>query len=112
MGSPGSQDEMRAFVARLYDLTILKVHTAIAHLPHPLQAIYPGMPSANEPFGTFWEGNRETFNVVARRTGFVFGALSMTNYYGVQPRGPVVPGSSEDVLLVSDLVAWIMGNLA
>lgn len=111
VGSPGSQDEMRAFVARLYDLTILNGHTLVAHLTHPLQAIYPGTPPINDPYTTFWEGNRETFNVVARRTGFVFGALSMTNYYGVQPRGPVVPGSSEDVLLVSDLVAWIMSNL-
>lgn len=112
VGSPGSQDEMRAFVARLYDLTILSVHTAVSHLPKPLQAISPGVPLAHTPpYSTFGDGNRTTFNVIARRTGFASGALSMTNYYGIQPRGPIVPGSPEDTSLVNDLVSWILTNL-
>lgn len=111
VGSAGSQDEMRVFVARLYDLTILKVHKSIPHLPHPLQAMYPGSPPTDDPYQHFWDGNRRTFNVVARRTGFVAGALSMTNYYGIQPRGPIVPGSSEDALLTGELVSWIVTNL-
>ncbi|HYG48180.1 MAG TPA: hypothetical protein VD846_09605 [Allosphingosinicella sp.] len=111
VGDPGSQDEMRTFVARLYDLTILNWHRAVAHLAHPLQAIYPGKPAGNGPYYSFWDGNRATFNVVARRSGFRSGSLAMTGYYGIQPRGPVVPGSSEDAALVHDLVVWIMSNL-
>jgi hypothetical protein len=111
VGQPGSQDEMRAFVARLYDLTILSGHMGIPHLPKPLQAIHPAPLSDNYPYKTFWDGNRQTYNVLARRTGFAVGALSMTTFYGIQPRGPIVPGSSEDAALTAELVAWITTNL-
>lgn len=111
VGQPGSQDEMRAFVARLYDLTVLGVHNTVPHLPKPLQAIHPGPVVNNAPYRTYWEGNLQTYNVLARRTGFAAGALSMTTFYGIQPRGPIVPGSSEDAALVSELVIWITTNL-
>lgn len=107
----GSADEMRTFVARLYDLTILTWHR-IGHLPSPLTRISPGAnPADNSPFETYWVGNRETFNVLARRTGFSAGATAMTGYYGIQPRGPVTPGSPENTRFIADLAAWIMANL-
>lgn len=112
VGSAGGPDEMRAFIARLYDLTILDGHWKVAHLAKPLQAIYPGAPAANDPYQTYWDGNRATFNSVARRTGFAAGSLGMSGYYGVQPRAPIFPGSSEDAALVQDLVNWILLELA
>lgn len=109
----GSADEMRAFVARLYDLTMLTWHDdKMAHLPLPLTNISPGVSLPDfRPFDSFWVGNRETFNVLARRTGFSSGATAMTGYYGIQPRGPVTPASPEYVSLISDLSTWIVSNL-
>jgi hypothetical protein len=108
----GSADEMRAFIARLYDLTILNWHWGkIAHLPLPLTCIYPGAPAGNGPFYSFWTGNRLTYNVLARRTGFRSGATAMSGYHGVQPRGPIVPGSAEDAALIAELTGWILANL-
>ncbi len=107
----GSGDEMRAFVARLYDLTILRSHTRVAHLPHPLRSINPSSGPGTDAYETFWAGNRETFNVVARRTGFARGAAAMTAYYAIQPHGPVAPGTAADTALTGAIVGWIMANL-
>jgi len=109
----GSGDEMRAFIARLYDVTILGAHAGlIAHLPVPLASIYPGSaPTSHPPFTSYWNGNRRTLNVLARRTEFRSGATAMAGYHGIQPRGPISPGSSEDTALVTDIADWIMANL-
>jgi len=112
VGQKGDVDEMRAFVARMYDLTFLNWHAGkIPHQPNPPQCIFPGAPAGNDPYYSFWVGNRETFNVVARRTGFRAGATAMTGYYAVQPRGPLFPGSPEETSLISDLSQWTMQNL-
>ena len=110
----GSADEMRAFVARLYDLTMLTWHDGkIGHLPFPLAHISPGASLPDyRPFQSFWVGNRETFNALVRRTGFSNGATAMTGYYGIQPRGPVTPGSPEDASLLTELTTWILSNLS
>lgn len=112
VSDPGSGDEMRAFVARLYDLTILRSHTKVQHLPKPLRAISPSSGPGTEAHETFWTGNRETFNVIARRTGFAKGAAAMTAYYAIQPHGPVAPGTAADTALTDAIVGWIMANLA
>ena len=111
VGAPGSADEMRAFVARLYDLTVLRSHTSVRHLPQPLRAISPSAGPGTEAYRTFWTGNRETLNVVARRTGFARGAAAMTAYYAIQPHGPVAPGTAADTALINAVVGWILTNL-
>lgn len=111
VGGKGSADEMRAFVARLYDLTILGVHSRVPHLTGARQRIYPGAPPGNDSFQHFWEGNRRTLNVIARRTGFAAGATAMTSYYAIQPRGPVFPGTVEDADLTNEVSDWVMTNL-
>lgn len=111
VGSKGEADEMRAFVARMYDLTILNGHGRIPHLPKPLKRIYPGSTPHDDAYSTFWAGNRQTFNIVARRTGFRAGATAMTGYYAVQPRGPVVPGSAEHSALIDEVCTWIGNEL-
>lgn len=112
VGSPGEADEMRAFVARMYDLTVLRSHGRVAHLPKPLKRISPGSTAHDDAFFHFWEGNRRTFNIVARRSGFRAGATAMSGYYAVQPRGPVVPGSPEDSALIDEVCTWITSELA
>lgn len=110
----GSADEMRAFIARLYDLTMLTGHDQKGgHLPHPLASVFPGTTQASHPpYQTYWTGNRETCNVLARRTAFGSGATAMSGYHGIQPRGPLAPGSPEDLALAKDLAAWIVSHLA
>jgi hypothetical protein len=46
VGTNGSVDEMRAFVARLYDLTLLRTHHPYLGVPGTAQAIHPGAPQA------------------------------------------------------------------
>lgn len=110
VGQPGSVDEMRTFVARLYDLTVLQLHAPYLPFPVPAQGIYPGNFGGN-PFyaarGTYWQENRHSFNVVARRTGFAVGAAAMTNYYSIQPYGSITAGSPQSSALMDSVAQWI-----
>lgn len=109
VGSAGSPDEMRAFLARMYDLTILTWHVGkISHWPSPERNIYPGTLTRHGPFASFWSGNRQTFNAIVRRTGFSLGALGLTPYYRVGPYGSVTasatPGYSTFIRDVTDFI--------
>ena len=75
VGTNGSVDEMRAFVARLYDLTLLGAHHRHLTVAAQPSAIHPGAPPGpiHRPVPTYWRENRRTLNVLARRTGFVKG---------------------------------------
>ena len=112
VGQAGSVDEMRAFVARLYDLTVLRWHQPYLPFPPPTRGIYPG--SNVHPFymaqATYWETNRRTFNAIARRTGFAVGAAAMTNYYAVEPHGYVTLGSVEAATLMDAISEWIIAE--
>jgi hypothetical protein len=59
VGKPGTLDEMRTFVARLYDLTVLQAHRAYVPYPPPSQAIFPGTftDSFYASQGTYWDEN-------------------------------------------------------
>lgn len=109
VGQPGSVDEMRTFVGRLYDLTVLQGH--LAHVPYPTtQGIYPET-SGDDPFYaariTYWDENRSTFNALARRTGFVAGATAMTQYYAVEPHDGISAGSEQAAALMDAVSQWI-----
>ena len=110
VGQPGSVDEMRAFVARLYDLTVLHGHQRYIPFPPPTQAIYPGSNVGGFYAArvTYWNENRHAFNVIARRTGFAAGAAAMTNYYAVEPHGFITLGSSEAATLMDAVSQWIV----
>ncbi|MGD0361614.1 MAG: hypothetical protein ABSC93_12135 [Bryobacteraceae bacterium] len=109
-GQAGSVDEMRAFVARLYDLTMLRWHQPYLPFPAPLQAIYPGNFGA-APFyaarATYRQENQGTFNAIARRTGFAFGAAAMTNYYAIEPHSFITAGSNQAASLMDAVAEWI-----
>jgi len=111
-GSVGEADEMRAFLARLYDLTILSIHAG--HIPHwekPEQHIFPGAPSSGHgPFSSYWSANRDTYGALVRRTGFRSGALSLTSYYAVRAYADVTCGSSQLVGFTVDVCDWIVAN--
>jgi hypothetical protein len=109
VGTTGSVDEMRAFVARLYDLTLLSSHHSYLSFP-TAQALHPGSPPEPKHGAvmTYWEENKRTMNVFARRTGFSEGAAALTSYYAVEPYGSVTVGSASAVQLVDDVVTWII----
>ncbi len=112
--TPGSLDEMRAFVARLYDLTLLAAHHSYLNLAGPPQAIHPGAPPEplHGPVNTYWQENRRTLNIIARKSGFVQGAAAMTKYHSVDPhRGIKVGAANTDTLIkaVADLDPSVAG---
>jgi hypothetical protein len=116
VGNTGSLDESRAFVARLYDLTILQGHHPYIGQPGGLaQAIYPGA-LQGDPFHaasiTFRQENQRTLNVIARRSGFAQGTAALNSYYSVQPHSSVTHPSTEADLLISVAANWIAANLS
>ena len=112
VGTNGSVDEMRAFVARLYDLTILRSHHPHLGVAEAPQAIHPGAPfgSIHRSALTYWIENRRTLNVLARRTGFVNGAAALTAYHAVEPHGGITVGSASSTQLTEDVAEWIHGR--
>ena len=111
-GANGSVDEMRAFVARLYDLTILRAHHPYLGVPGPQRAIHPGAPpgSTHGPAFNYWQENRRTLNVLARRTGFAKGTAALSGYHAVAPHGSVTVNSPSAAQLVGDVADWIRGR--
>ena len=112
VGTNGSVDEMRAFVARLYDLTILRAHHVHLGIGGQPQAIHPAAPpgSIHRPALTYWLENRRTLNVLARRTGFVSGVAALTGYHAVEPHSGIVIGSAFSKQLMDDVADWIHGR--
>jgi hypothetical protein len=112
VGQAGSIDEMRAFVARLYDLTILQSHLMYvqAQYPGPAMGIYPDSPAGDSFYSarnTYWDENRHSFNALARRSGFASGATAMTAYYRVEPHPSITLGSSQVTALIHAVCQWI-----
>ena len=112
VGTDGNADEMRAFVARLYDLTILDAHHRHLVFTGPRKAIHPNAPagSIHDPVVTYWNENRRTLNVLARRTGFRKGAVALTGYYAVEPHQEITVGSTSSNKLMDVVADWIYGK--
>jgi hypothetical protein len=110
----GSPDEMRALVARLYDLSVLYYHQPYLNYPPPAMAIYPGSP-LNSPIyrakSTYRAENWSTFNALARRTNFSSGAQQLTGYYDILAYGGVTLGSAGYSDLIDAVADWIDGQL-
>jgi hypothetical protein len=115
VGTTGNLDESRAFVARLYDLTILQGHRAYIGQSGPTaQSIYPGAlqtDALHVSTNTFRQENQRTFNAIARRSGFSLGTAALNSYYSVRPHSSVKHPSIQADQLVNDAVNWIMTNL-
>ena len=110
VGINGSVDEMRAFVARLYDLTILHAHHRHLDVAGAApRVIHPGAPNhrVHRPTVTYWNENRRTLNVLARRTGFVRGSASLSGYFAVEPHGGIVVDSDAATELMDSIADWI-----
>lgn len=114
VGAAGNVDEMRAFVARLYDLSILLSHQKYLRFSPPTQAIYPANFGGDVFYGaqgTYWDENRHTLNVIARRGGFATGAAAMARYYAVEPHAQIVAGSTAAKDLMDAVALWIAATV-
>lgn len=112
VGAPGSVDEMRAFVARLYDITLLNSHHPYLPVSGSAREIHPNLASSamHGAAQSFWKENRRTLNVVARRGGFVAGAGAMTGYYSVEPHASISATSAAAQRLFDTVADWIVAN--
>lgn len=83
----GNPDEMRAFLARIYDTTLLNWHskyfggTGTLRRIHPLGPTEPGFGSVSS---TYRIENKRAYHAIARRTGFTQGTRPMSDYYFVR----------------------------
>jgi hypothetical protein len=111
VGINGSLDEMRAFIARLYDMTLLHAHHRHMHFPHA-RALHPGSPneSKHRAIVTYWQENRRTKNIIARRTGFTGGTAPLGDYHRIEPHRNITVGSSTVDDLVWSVVNWAVRN--
>src|SRR5262249_17904856 len=106
----GSVDEIRTFVARLYDITILRSHQPYLGFSPSTQFIYPGnlgTTAFSTSRLTYWQEHRRTFNAFARRTGFAVGSAAMTSYYSIEPPAFITAGSPQAADLMSAVAGWI-----
>jgi hypothetical protein len=108
----GSPDEMRALIARLYDLSLLIGHPL--NYTRPLLRIYPGSPSNHAIYraqSTYREENQNSYNALARKTTFSQGSQDMTAYYEIRAHGNIALGSTGYSTLISDVGQWIENEL-
>lgn len=107
VGTNGSLDETRAFIARLYDVTLLNSHHQHMHFTEP-RAIHPGSPSESKyrAIVTYWQENRRTKNIIARRTGFVGGTTPLMEYHRIEPHEEIIVGNSNVDELFESVADW------
>lgn len=111
--APSSPDEMRALIARLYDVTLLSVHTYLTggvqvNQIYPENCSNPGYLLAHR---TFKIANRSTKSALVRTGTFSMGAISMTSHYGISPYASVTPGSVGAATFFNEISQWIDANL-
>lgn len=109
VGAAGSLDEMRAFLARLYDVTLLHAHHRHMHFTNA-RVLHPGSPNEakHRATVTYWQENRRTKNVIARRTSFSSGTAPLADYHRIEPHQNISVGSSTVVDLVDSVVTWAL----
>lgn len=110
----GSLDEMRAFVARIYDTTLLHWHASHIGAAAPLCKVY-SMNAANAGFGranqSFRAANQHIFQGIARRTGFTKGTGLLSMYYFVRCFDNLSVGSANLADFLAESCDWIDSNL-
>lgn len=104
----GAADEMRAFIARLYDLTLLTGHSSHMTGISPLTAIHPANPAdpINDPAHSYYDENKRTFNAVARQSGFSAGACALTSYYHILPYQNIKASTTNSAALFKAVKDW------
>ena len=109
MKSNATLDEMRAFIARMYDLTLLAAH--LPYYPQATEAINPASgDGVHNCASSYFADNTRTFNAVARQAGFSAGALGLAPHYKIRPYHGIVAGSVTADTLFTDVKNWCDGQ--
>lgn len=104
VGAPGSPDEMRTLIARMYDLTILEKTKTYFSAAAPRTA-------SREFHFSYRQTNQNKLCVLARRGGISSGAMSMVGYYQIVPHTKVLISNVDTNSLIKTIVDWIDLNL-
>lgn len=108
--APGSLDEMRAFLARVYDTTFLEWHAPYLGASSGLKRIHPLSPTA-PGFGsvskTYRSENTTVYHGLARRTGFSRGTSPMSDYYFIRRFEELAVGSVNLTSFSREVADWI-----
>lgn len=108
--SNGTSDEMRAFLARIYDTTLLRGHAQYLGATPPLGRIYaldPSQTGFGEMSDTYRTENRTVYHGIARRTGFMNGTVGMSDYYFIRRFEKIDVGSQGLGKLKIEICDWI-----
>jgi hypothetical protein len=114
--SAGLPDEMRALIARLYDVTLLTGHAYLTS-NNQVNAIYSDYSGGICRKGylnacySYRSSNLSNKSVLARTGNFSSGAIAMTAYYQIGPYANISPGTSAATLLFDEVSIWIDANL-
>lgn len=110
VSAAGAPDEMRAFLARVYDTTVLRGHapylgagTNLRRI-HPLDPTGPGFGSIST---TYRDENKKVYHAIARRTGFTQGTSRMSDYFFVRRFENIAVGSVTLQEFGKELADWI-----
>jgi hypothetical protein len=106
----GDLDEMRAFLARIYDTTLLNWHAQYLGATPPLHRIYaldPSQTGFGEVSTTYRIENTAVYHAIARRTGFTSGTAGMSDYYFIRRFDKIDVASPELNTFKVDLCDWI-----
>ena len=113
VASPGSLDEIRAFIARLYDTTLLNGHAWYLGATPPTKRIYAldalslGMANTSK---TYFRENRRTYAAIARTGSFSSGVSQLAEYYNIACFDNLrIP--SQMAIFRSEIVDWIDSNM-
>jgi hypothetical protein len=103
----GGLDEMRAFIARLYDMTLLRAHHTYLTYPHA-RALHPNSPDEPKHRATitYWQENRRCKNIIARKAGFSSGTAPFGAYHHIEPHSGIEVGSSAVNDFVGSVIGW------
>jgi hypothetical protein len=114
LATNGSVDEMRAFVARVYDTTFLTLHASHMGAAGSLRKVY-ARDVHGQGFGTakstYRLENQNSFHAIARRSGFTTGSAPMSAYYFVRRFDDLAVGSAELDTFTQEICDWIDINL-
>lgn len=110
---PGGLDELRSFIARMYDTTLLQSHGRYLGLAPPVPRI-ASLASVSVGRGRapliYYQENRTVFAAVARTGRFSAGTASMAGLYNVRRYDDLMNGGKLDSF-IADLARWISTRL-
>jgi hypothetical protein len=106
----GGLDEMRAFLARIYDTTLLNWYLQNLPVVVPFHRIYeldPTQTGFGDVSKSYRNENANAYHAIARTSGFSTGCRPMSSYYFIRRFENMTVGSTELAAFKTELCDWI-----